>query len=118
MTRQFFSVPAVYGCALKKRPRQPSSDLFLVEENHLSKNYEDALSQIFREMDLDGNGSLSFHEFNLYNWRTSGQQIKESDWKLMEKSVPFVKNEMTREAFLQIHLNEAKSGKSKFFREI
>ncbi len=27
------------------------------------------------QMDLDENGSLSKEEFNLFNWRTSGEQV-------------------------------------------
>jgi hypothetical protein len=27
------------------------------------------------EVDLDGNGLLSRDEFNLFNWRTSGEQV-------------------------------------------
>jgi Ca2+-binding EF-hand superfamily protein len=42
----------------------------------LSAEYKRALKSIFQQMDLDDNGTLSRTEFNLFNWRTSGEQVQ------------------------------------------
>ena len=32
-------------------------------------------------MDLDNSGSLSRAEFNLFNWRTSGEEVADEEWQ-------------------------------------
>ena len=45
-------------------------------EIQLSHEYHQAIIEIFHQLDLDESGSLSKAEFNLYNWRTSGMEMK------------------------------------------
>lgn len=42
----------------------------------LSDKFRNALATIFRQVDLDGSGGLSRQEFNLFNWRTSGEEVQ------------------------------------------
>ena len=34
--------------------------------------------------DLDGNGTLNREEFNLYNLRTSGEEVADDEWEVVE----------------------------------
>ena len=43
-----------------------------------------ALEEIFDMADLDGNGLLSREEFNWYNLRTSGEDIADDEWQVVE----------------------------------
>jgi hypothetical protein len=45
----------------------------------LTHQFESVLSSIYKQVDLDGNGTLSRTEFNLFNWRTSGEEVQVLD---------------------------------------
>lgn len=44
----------------------------------LTPDFRRVLGQVFRQVDLDGSGTLSRTEFNLFNWRTSGEEVQVS----------------------------------------
>ena len=73
-------IPSTTGCLFRKRQNQPTSDIHLTcmenGEIQLSHEYHQAIIEIFHQLDLDESGSLSKAEFNLYNWRTSGMEMK------------------------------------------
>ena len=46
------------------------------KELQLSREFSDVLTKIYHQVDLDGNGTLSRTEFNLFNWRTSGEEVQ------------------------------------------
>ena len=44
----------------------------------------EALSDIFDVCDLDGNGLMSRDEFNWFNIRTSGEEVADEEWEVVE----------------------------------
>lgn len=42
------------------------------------------LEDIFDYSDLDGNGFMSRKEFNLFNIRTSGEEVADEEWQVVE----------------------------------
>ena len=42
----------------------------------LSAKFRGILTDIYNQIDLDGSGGLSREEFNLFNWRTSGEEVQ------------------------------------------
>ena len=76
----YLLIPSTTGCLIKRRKRQPDSSIVLVnpvgKELHLSREFSAVLSKIYHQIDLDCNGTLSRTEFNLFNWRTSGEEVQ------------------------------------------
>ncbi len=44
----------------------------------------EALDDIFDVCDLDGNGLMSRDEFNWFNIRTSGEEVADEEWEVVE----------------------------------
>ena len=78
----YLLIPSTTGCLLKRRKSQPVSDVRKLvispqeEEVELTKDFAQVLKDIYHQVDLDGNGTLSRTEFNLFNWRTSGEEVQ------------------------------------------
>jgi Ca2+-binding EF-hand superfamily protein len=47
-------------------------------------HFREALAEIFDQCDLNRNGTLSREEFNLYNLRTSGEEVADEEWEVAE----------------------------------
>ena len=109
-------IPSTTGCLFRKRKTQPTSDVHLtsIEEGEiqLSSPYQKAITEIFHQLDLDDSQSLSRAEFNLYNWRTSGMELKDEDWENLCRKLQIKDDEMSLDQFLELHKLEAKSGES------
>ena len=58
---------------------------------------------LYRQVDLDGNGTLSRTEFNLFNWRTSGEEVQDDEWQVVKDNFSMKNGELTMEGFLQLH---------------
>ena len=58
---------------------------------------------LYRQVDLDGNGTLSRTEFNLFNWRTSGEEVQDDEWQVVRDNFSMKNGELTMEGFLQLH---------------
>jgi len=85
---QYLLVPSPTGCKLKKRKRQPDTSKALVHKNNqgkvsLTKEFSQTLDDIYSQSDLDASGGLSRVEFNLFNWRTSGEEVQACQFKLV-----------------------------------
>ena len=46
-------------------------------------------------------------EFNLFNWRTSGEEVSDEEWRVVEENFPLLEGELTLEGFLTLHQMEA-----------
>ena len=47
----------------------------------------EVLGEVFDLCDLDGNGLLNRNEFNLFNLRTSGEEVADEEWEVVEGTV-------------------------------
>ena len=50
----------------------------------LSFLFRESLTDIFEMCDLDMNGTLSRQEFNWFNIRTSGDEVADDEWQVVE----------------------------------
>ena len=69
----------------------------------LTPQFETVLANIYNQVDLDGNGTLSRTEFNLFNWRTSGEEVQDDEWQVVKDNFGMKNGELTMEGFLQLH---------------
>ena len=107
----YLLVPSTTGCKLRKRKSQPSPEVELVKvADHsveLSPRFCQVLTEIFDQIDLDKSGGLSRQEFNLFNWRTSGEEVQNDEWKVVEENFELVNGELSLPGFLKLHQMEA-----------
>eukprot|EP00061_Rhincodon_typus_P012765 g38692.t1 len=77
-------LPFTTGCRLRKRRKSKTREAKLVHREDgnlaLTKEFRAALSDIFEIIDLDGNGLLSFDEYNFFELRTSGEKCDREAW--------------------------------------
>ena len=77
------------GARLRRRKSSPRQEPALVERDpkiRLSKQFREVLQDIYDRVDLDNSGSLSRAEFNLFNWRTSGEEVADEEWQVGEQN--------------------------------
>ncbi len=53
-------------------------------QNDVCVVFREALSDIFEVCDLDGNGRMNKEEFNWFNFRTSGEEVADEEWEVVE----------------------------------
>ena len=58
-------------------------------------------------MHLKKHSLFSRAEFNLFNWRTSGEEVADEEWNVVEQNFPLRNNELTLDGFLTLHQMEA-----------
>ena len=46
-------------------------------------------------------------EFNLFNWRTSGEEVSDDEWGVVVENFPLKDGELTLDGFLTLHQMEA-----------
>ncbi|CAB4011793.1 EF-hand calcium-binding domain-containing 7-like [Paramuricea clavata] len=101
------------GCQLSARSFESKRTVELIKtvngEIELTKRCRDALTEIFLHCDLDGNGYLSRHEFDVFQMRTSGESCDDGAWEVMVENFD-TKNgrEITLKGFLDLNLMEAR----------
>jgi len=103
-------VPFTSGARFKRRCSTPAKDVPLVERYpkiKLTRDFQNVLTDIFSKADLDGNGTLSRTEFNLFNWRTSGEEVSDDEWGVVVENFPLKDGELTLDGFLTLHQMEA-----------
>ena len=107
----YLAIPFTAGCRLKKRAKNQRRDeekaKLVDEKSRLTDEFKNALIEIFTQVDLDGNGTLSRTEFNLFNWRTSGEEVQDEEWNVVLENFPMINGELTLDGFLQLHQMEA-----------
>ncbi|XP_046374807.2 EF-hand calcium-binding domain-containing protein 7-like isoform X11 [Haliotis rufescens] len=103
-------VPFTTGCRLYERSAgRETKEVKLIKQDKedkivLSKTFKKALEDIFDMADLDGNGLLSREDFNWYNIRTSGEEVADDEWDVVEGNIELERGEITKTGF--IHLNQ------------
>ncbi|GCC37589.1 hypothetical protein chiPu_0016093 [Chiloscyllium punctatum] len=104
-------LPFTTGCRLRKRRKSKTREAKLVHREDgnlaLTKEFRAALSDIFEIIDLDGNGLLSFDEYNFFELRTSGEKCDREAWVVCQENFDTKKNELTRQGFMDLNLMEA-----------
>ncbi|XP_078417440.1 EF-hand calcium-binding domain-containing protein 7 [Cetorhinus maximus] len=104
-------LPFTSGCRLRKRRKSVTREARLVHREDgnlaLTKEFRAALSDIFEVIDLDGNGLLSFEEYNFFELRTSGEKCDSEAWVVCQENFDTKKNELTRQGFMDLNLMEA-----------
>ncbi|XP_038048432.1 EF-hand calcium-binding domain-containing protein 7-like [Patiria miniata] len=104
-------LPMTTGCRFKPRERQPKSKAQLTkkdgEDYAILKPFRNALADIFELVDLDGNGTLSREEFNIFQLRTSGESVDDDAWEVVEENFELKKGELTRKGFMDLNQMEA-----------
>ncbi|XP_041359620.1 EF-hand calcium-binding domain-containing protein 7-like isoform X3 [Gigantopelta aegis] len=106
-------IPFSTGCRLTPSRHHPKHESKLVQKDKhnnfvLTKVFRKALDEIFDMVDLDENGLLSREEFNLYTWRTSGDEVADEEWDVVETNCDLQDGQITREGFLHLTEMEAK----------
>ncbi|KAK2138334.1 hypothetical protein NP493_7990g00002, partial [Ridgeia piscesae] len=108
---KYFLIPFSTGCRFQKRDSEPSGETKLVrkkDDNYLlSKAFKEALHEIFDVCDLDGNGLLSRAEFTWFNQRTSGEDVGDVEWGVVEENVNMQDGELTKKGFIELNQMEA-----------
>jgi len=104
-------IPFTSGTRFKKRKEeQEVTETSLIErfpKIKLTREFQQLLADIFVKVDLDSNGTLSRREFNLFNWRTSGEEVADEEWAVVEENFPLKNGELTLDGFLTLHQMEA-----------
>ncbi|XP_067678818.1 EF-hand calcium-binding domain-containing protein 7-like isoform X6 [Haliotis asinina] len=106
-------VPFTTGCRLYERSAgRETKDVKLIKQDKdekivLSKQFKKALEDIFDMADLDGNGLLSREDFNWYNIRTSGEEVADDEWDVVEGNIELENGEITKTGFLHLNQMEA-----------
>lgn len=110
----YLIIPFTSGCHLPTSAPSPQSKVELIIQDHsntgqvlLTRQFKSLLLRIFDQLDLDASGGLSKQEFNLYNWRTSGEEVQEDEWAVVQSNFAVHNNELTPEGFLDLHQLEA-----------
>ncbi|ESO92370.1 hypothetical protein LOTGIDRAFT_216859 [Lottia gigantea] len=105
-------MPFTTGCRLKPKShrRQEEAQLVNVTRDNqvvITKAFRKALEDAFQMSDLDGNDLLSREEFNLFNLRTSGEEVADDEWNVVEENVELRDGEITKKGFIRLNEMEA-----------
>ncbi|XP_042232594.1 EF-hand calcium-binding domain-containing protein 7-like [Homarus americanus] len=107
---RYVVIPYTSGCRLQERVHEPEGYIELVENQgkvQLTPEFRLVLEEVFDQVDLDSNDRLSRQEFNLYNWRTSGEEVQDDEWSVVQNNFDVLDGELTLNGFLALHQLEA-----------
>ncbi|CAL1545221.1 unnamed protein product [Lymnaea stagnalis] len=108
----YLLIPFTTGCRLKSKTQTGIKEAKLITKDKddkivLTRAFKKALEDIFEMADLDGNGLLSREEFNWYNLRTSGEEVADEEWQVVEDNIELERGEITRPGFIKLNEMEA-----------
>ncbi|XP_051929392.1 EF-hand calcium-binding domain-containing protein 7 isoform X2 [Hippocampus zosterae] len=113
----YYLLPFSSGCRLKKMNRKniSSRSVELVYKTDtgrldLTRDFREALSEIFYMIDLDGNGLLSLEEYNFLELMISGEECKMGTWAICKDNFDMRENQLTKQGFMELTLMEATDG--------
>lgn len=107
---RYVVIPYTSGCRLRERTQDPKGYIDLVENEgkvQLTPEFRLVLEEVFDQVDLDSNGRLNRQEFNLYNWKTSGEEVQDDEWTVVQSNFDVEEDELTLNGFLALHQLEA-----------
>ncbi|XP_063396866.1 EF-hand calcium-binding domain-containing protein 7-like isoform X10 [Mytilus trossulus] len=109
---KYYIMPYTTGCRFKNRKSESGKEAKLVSQDKggkyvITKSFRKVLEDIFDYSDLDGNGFMSRKEFNLFNIRTSGEEVADEEWQVVEDRIDLEDGEITKAGFLQLNELEA-----------
>lgn len=107
---RYVVIPYTSGCRLRERAQEPKGYIDLVENQgmvQLTSEFRLVLEEMFDQVDLDSNGRLNRQEFNLYNWKTSGEEVQDDEWTVVQNNFDVEDGELTLSGFLALHQLEA-----------
>ncbi|XP_052068923.1 EF-hand calcium-binding domain-containing protein 7-like isoform X10 [Mytilus californianus] len=109
---KYYIMPYTTGCRFKSRKSESEKEAKLVSQDKggkyvITKAFRKVLEDIFDYSDLDGNGFMSRKEFNLFNIRTSGEEVADEEWQVVEDRIDLEDGEITKAGFLQLNELEA-----------
>uniref|UniRef100_A0A2C9LZY5 EF-hand domain-containing protein n=1 Tax=Biomphalaria glabrata TaxID=6526 RepID=A0A2C9LZY5_BIOGL len=109
---KYLLIPFTTGCRLKpkKETAMKEAKLIMKEKGDkivLTQGFKKALEDIFEMADLDGNRLLSREEFNWYNMRTSGEEVADDEWSVVEDNIELDKGQITLAGFIKLNEMEA-----------
>ncbi|RUS84254.1 hypothetical protein EGW08_008006 [Elysia chlorotica] len=108
----YLLLPFTTGCRLRPRRDTSTKEAKLITKDKegkiiITRAFRKALEEIFDMADLDGNGFLSRDEFNWFNQRTSGEDIADDEWQVVEDNIELEQGEITRAGFIKLNEMEA-----------
>ena len=77
-------------CALRRQKRNLITEWCVNFFDSVLHFYREALSEIFDSCDLDGNGSLSREEFDLFQFKSGGDLCDDDAWEIMKGKSPHI----------------------------
>ena len=107
---RYLALAQTSGARLRRRRSSPRESVALLETRpkvRLTREFREVLEDIYTRVDLDTSGTLSRAEFNLFNWRTSGEEVADEEWRVVEDNFPLKDGELTLDGFLTLHQMEA-----------
>ncbi|CAC5419584.1 EF-hand calcium-binding domain-containing protein 7 [Mytilus coruscus] len=101
---KYYIMPYTTGCRFKSRKSESEKEAKLVSQDKggkyvITKAFRKVLEDIFDYSDLDGNGFMSRKEFNLFNIRTSGEEVADEEWQVVEDRIDLEDGEITKAGF-------------------
>ncbi|KAK6188869.1 hypothetical protein SNE40_004959 [Patella caerulea] len=105
-------LPFSTGCRLKVSNHRNKQEAKLVKTDRddkvvITKAFRRAIEELFQLSDLDGNGLLSRQEFNMFNLRSSGEEVADDEWNVVEENVELEDGEITKKGFIRLNEMEA-----------
>ncbi|XP_055956615.1 EF-hand calcium-binding domain-containing protein 7 isoform X3 [Patella vulgata] len=105
-------IPFSTGCRLKVSNHRNKQEAKLVKTDRddkvvITKVFRKAIEELFQLSDLDGNGLLSRQEFNMFNLRSSGEEVADDEWNVVEENVELEDGEITKKGFIRLNEMEA-----------
>ncbi|VDP05385.1 unnamed protein product [Soboliphyme baturini] len=112
-TGTYFILPFTSQCTFrptKAKETGNNPNLFIIDANgalKLAKELRMVLMNIFDLCDLDGNGTISREEFDIYSLRTGDKRATDNEWQTIIDSFSSKNHELTLKGFLDLTQMEA-----------
>lgn len=107
-------LPYTTGCRFRQRNADLQGSMkeaklvkVVGDKVQITTKFRQALEDIFELCDLDSNGTMSRDEFNWFNLRTSGEELGQDEWEVVEERTKLEGGEITKQGFIELNEMEA-----------